>query len=98
MVCRGAVELAVAAAAEPVADRLAAGGRDRGDAGEAGEGRLRADASAMRPGDDQLRRHDRADARLVKQLRCERTDVSEDLTLELGGLGGHVLDSAGEAA
>ena len=33
----GAVELAVAAAVEAVADRLAGGGGDRGDAGETGE-------------------------------------------------------------
>jgi hypothetical protein len=40
----GAVELAVAAAAEPVADRLATGGWEWCDAGEAGECRFGADA------------------------------------------------------
>ena len=40
----GAVELAVAAAAEPVADRLAARSGQGRDAGEAGEGGLGTDA------------------------------------------------------
>jgi hypothetical protein len=42
-----AVELAVAAAAEPVPSGLAATGRDRGDAGEAGEAGLRADPAGV---------------------------------------------------
>ena len=41
------VELAVAAAAEPVPDRLPAGGGERCDAGEACEGGLGADAIAI---------------------------------------------------
>ena len=41
------VELAVAAAAEPMADRLAAGGGQGCDARESGEGSLGADATAM---------------------------------------------------
>ena len=40
----GAVELAVSASVEPVADRLARGGRDRGDASDAGEGCFASDA------------------------------------------------------
>src|SRR5436190_16218230 len=44
---QGAVELAVAAAAEAVPDRLAARGRQRGDAGEAVEGGFGADAIAV---------------------------------------------------
>ena len=43
----GAVELAVAAAAESVSGRLAAGGGDRRDAGESGEGGFGADASVV---------------------------------------------------
>ncbi len=43
----GAVELAIAAAAETVPLRLAAGGGDGCDAGEAGEGGFGADATAM---------------------------------------------------
>src|SRR5690348_16928984 len=51
----GAVELTVAASAKPVAYGQTAGGRERSDAGESGEGGLRADAVVVRPGDDQLR-------------------------------------------
>jgi hypothetical protein len=40
-----AVEFAVAASVEPVADGLAGGGRDRGGAGEACEGGFRSDAA-----------------------------------------------------
>ena len=75
----GAVELAVAAAAEPVPDRLAAGGGDRCDAGEPCEGGFGADAAVVRPADDQLGGDDRADAGLVEQPGCERPDVGEDL-------------------
>jgi hypothetical protein len=42
-----AVEFAVAAAVEPVADGLAGGGGDRGCAGESGEGCFRSDAAAV---------------------------------------------------
>ena len=44
---QGAVELAVAAAAEPVPDRLTAGGGKLCDAGEASERGLRAEPIAM---------------------------------------------------
>ena len=44
---QGAVELAIAAAAEPVADRLAARGWQGCDAGEACEGGFGADAIAV---------------------------------------------------
>jgi hypothetical protein len=43
----GPVELSVAAAVEPVADRLAGGGRDRGGAGEPGEGGLADETAAV---------------------------------------------------
>ena len=43
----GAVELAVAAAAESVPGRLAARGGDRGDAGEAGEGGFGAEPAGV---------------------------------------------------
>ena len=52
----------------------------------------------MRPGDDQLRGHDRTDAALVEQRRRECPYVAEQLALELGGLDGCGLDPAGEAA
>ena len=43
----GAVELAVAAAAEPMPGGLSARGGDRGDAGESREGGFGADASVV---------------------------------------------------
>src|SRR5215216_6344525 len=46
-----AVELPVAAGVEPMAVDATGGGGDRGGAGEAGEGRLGAEAAAVRPGD-----------------------------------------------
>jgi hypothetical protein len=92
------VELAVAAAADPVPDGLAAGGGDGGDAGEAGKAGLGAQATAVRPGNEQLRGDDRADARLVEQRRREPTHVGEDLVLELLGLDRCGLDPTGEAA
>jgi hypothetical protein len=81
---QGAVQLPVAAAAEPLPPRLTARGGDRGDAGEPCEGGLGADSASVRPADDQLAGDDRADARLVEQLWRERADVREDLALELG--------------
>jgi len=92
------VELAITAAAESVSVRLSAGGGDRCDAGEAGEGGFGADASSMRPGDDQLRADDRPDTGLVEQLWCEPADVGEDLPLQVGGFERGRFDSAGEAA
>jgi len=44
-----------------------------------------------------LRGHDRADAGLVEQRRCERADVGEQLSLELVGFDRCRLDAAGEA-
>jgi hypothetical protein len=44
---QGAVELAVAAAAEAVSAGLAAGSGDRCDAGEAGEARFGAESAAV---------------------------------------------------
>src|SRR3954452_4690050 len=64
---QGAVELAVAAAAEAGADRLAARGWEWCDAGEAGEGGFGANAAWVGPGDDQLCGDDRADAGFVEQ-------------------------------
>ena len=39
--------------------------------------------AGVRPGDEQLGGDDRADAGLVEQSRCERTDMREDLAFEL---------------
>src|SRR6266568_3178233 len=66
------VELSVAAAVEAVADRLAGGCRDRGDAGEPGECGLADHAAAVGPGQHDLGGEQWADAGLVEQLRGER--------------------------
>ena len=93
-----AVELPVAAAAEPVAGGLATGSRDRRDAGQSREGGLGAEPDGVGPGDEQLRGNDRADAGLVEQLWCERAHVNEDLALELSGFDSRRFDPAGKAA
>src|SRR5437667_5735873 len=95
---QGAVELPVAAAAESVPCRLAAGGGDRGDASEASESGLGAQPAAMRPGDDQLRGDDRADAWLVEQRGRECAYMGEDLPFQLGRFAGCCIDSASEAS
>jgi hypothetical protein len=95
---QGAVELAVAAAAEAVADRLAARGGQWCDAGEAGEGGFGADAVMVGSGDNQLCGDDRADAGFVEQFGHERSYVVADLALELVGFCGCGLDSSRERA
>ena len=80
----GSVELAVAAAAEPVPCCLAARGWEWCDAGEPGEAGLGVDAVVVGPGDDQLGGDDRADAGLSSSsgtsartwLRISRSSVS----------------------
>ena len=89
----GAVELAVAAAVEAVADGLAGGGGDRGGAGEAGEGSLAGEPSVVRPGEHDLRGQERADAGLVEQLRSELAGELFDLAGEFAFLGGQLLDA-----
>jgi hypothetical protein len=59
---QGAVELAIAAAAEPVTNRLAARGGHGCDARETREGGFRANAARMRPSDDHVGGNDRTDA------------------------------------
>ena len=95
---QSAVELPVSAAAESVPGRLAARGGQGCDAGEACEGGFGADAARVRPGDDHVSGDDRTDAALVEQLWRKRADVTEDLTLELVGLGGRSLDPPSERA
>jgi hypothetical protein len=58
----GAVELAVAAAVEPVPDGVARGGLLRGDAGEGGEGGLRSDPAVVGVGAADDRGGDGSDA------------------------------------
>jgi hypothetical protein len=95
---QSAVELTVAAAAEAVPDRLAARGRQRGDAGEASEGGLGADAIAVRPADDQLGGDDRADTGLVEQFGYECANVADDLALEFVRFFGRGFDASSERA
>jgi hypothetical protein len=71
---QGSVQLPVPAPVEPVADHLPGGGRDGGDAGQHGEGRLRAQPTRVRPADQQLRGGDRSDARLGEQHRRDGLD------------------------
>jgi hypothetical protein len=52
----------------------------------------------VRPGDDQLRRDDRADARLVEQDGCQCAHVGEDLAFELVGLGRRRFDPSCQRA
>jgi hypothetical protein len=57
----------------------------RGRPGEACEIGLGAEPATVRPGDEQLRGDDRADAGFVEQRGRERADVGQDLAFELGG-------------
>jgi hypothetical protein len=70
------VEFAVAAAVEPVTDRLAGGGRDRWRAGQAREGGFAAEASLVGPGNECLRGADRPDAALVEQCGSKLRDLN----------------------
>jgi hypothetical protein len=83
---QGAVELAVAAAVQAVADDLSGGGGDRGGAGERGEGGLGAEAAAMRPRAEELGSADHTDARLGEQRGCELLHERLELRLQVGGL------------
>ena len=79
---QGAVELAVAAAVEAVADGLAGAAGDRGCAGEARERGFGAESAGMRPGDEELGGGDRADAVVAKQLWRELLDEDGELALK----------------
>ena len=68
------VELAVAAAVEPVALLLAARRVDWAGAGERGEGCLACHPPRVAAGDEQLRRTHGADAALVEQFGCRLGD------------------------
>jgi len=52
----------------------------------------------MRPGDDELRGRERTDARLLEQLRRQRSRERLDLACELALFGGQVLDAASDRA
>ena len=87
---QGAVEVAVAAAVEPVPGPLSAAGLQRGDAGEGGEGGFVADPAAVGPADQQLRSDDGADAGFGEQRRAGGVLrlTRRQLGVELGGLAG----------
>ena len=92
------IESAVTAAVEAVADRLPGGGGDRGAAGESCEGRFRADPAGVRPGKDELRGRERADAGLLEQLGRELPREPLDLACELALLGGQLQHPSGNRA
>src|SRR6266508_6913415 len=95
---QGAVELAIAAAVEAVADRLSRRSGDRCAASEASEGGLASDPAGVGPGDDELRGRERSDARLIEQLRRQRSGELLDLAREFALFGGQVLDAARDRA
>jgi hypothetical protein len=86
-----AVEPAVSAAIEAVADGLSGGGGDRSAAGEACERGLACDPAAVRPGDQDLRGRERTDAGLLEQLRRQLSRERLDLACELALLNGPML-------
>lgn len=89
------VELTITTAVEAMLVREAGGGRDRGDAGEGGEGSLGAEPPRVGPSDENLCCGDRADAEQVEELRRFLPHQLEDLAFELLGLSLEVLDPLG---
>jgi len=87
---QGAVEFAVAASVEAVADRLAGGGGDRCGAGEPSESGFGVDAAIVRPGKHELGGGVWSDAGLVEQLWCELAGERFDLVCELAFFGGQL--------
>jgi hypothetical protein len=83
-----AVELAVAAAAEPVPLSLPAWGGDGCDAGEARKAGFWAQPAVVWPGDDQLGGDGWSDAGLVEQGGRERANVAGQFPFELVGFDG----------
>ena len=93
-----AVEFAVAAPVEAVADRLAGGGWDWCGAGEPRERGLARKTALVGPGEQQLGGRQRTDAWLVEQLRSEAADELLDLPRELTLFGGQLQDASGDRA
>src|SRR4051794_33267212 len=96
MVCECVVGLAVTAAREPVADRLAGGGRLWCGAVAASKCGLALEVCGV--ADDQLRGGDRADARLLQQSRVKRTDQAAELGFVGAGLDLELAGAAAEVA
>src|SRR6202521_4055554 len=86
------VELAVAAAIEPMTDGLSGGSGDRSDPGQGGKGGLIGQASGMRPSDQDLSCTEGADAGLGAQAGCELLNQTLDLALVSIGPGGQIPD------
>src|SRR6266498_4526133 len=59
---------------------------------------IASDPAGVRPGDDELRGRERSDARLIEQLRRQRSGERLDLARELALFGGQVLDAASDRA
>src|SRR4051794_15308118 len=86
------VELAVAAAVEPVALLLAARGVDRAGAGERGEGCLASHPAGVAARDEQLGAANRPDAALLEQSGRDLGDECSQCTLGHRDLARKALD------
>ena len=90
---QGSVEATVTEAVEAMTGDAARGRRYGADTGESGERGLGSAAAVMRPGDDEVRGTDRADARFGQQSRhqtgnelVELAVVGPDLLVQLANL------------
>src|SRR5262245_23023812 len=90
------VQLAVAAAVEPVASLLAARGIDRARACERGEGCLALHPVPVAARDEQLRGADRSNAALLEQLRRQLGHELSERPLGDCDLGRESLDALAE--
>ena len=95
---QGAVEVAVAAAVEPVTDDAAAAGGDRAGAGERGVCGIVAAAARVGPGQDRLGGADRAHAEFGQQLRRQVGDQVGEVAFVIGEFSVDPADGEGEAA
>ena len=95
---QGAVEVAVAAAVEPVTDDAAAAGGDRAGAGERGVCGIVAAAARVGPGHDRLCGADRADAAFGQQLRRQVGDQVGEVAFVIGEFSVDPADGEGEPA
>jgi hypothetical protein len=92
---QGAVELAFTAAVEAIAHGLAGGRGDWCGAAEHRERAIVAEPAGVRPGAEQLRGADRADADLVQQPRHVGLDELLELGFEVVGFGLEGKDPSG---
>src|SRR3954454_12398469 len=74
---QSAVKVAVAAAVEAVSRALPAADLQRCNSGKGREGCLAADAAAVRPADEQLRRDDGTDTGFAEQSRPSRVGAQQ---------------------